>query len=665
LLHDRITRATLAGAVCTLAAAGLVASEPAVAPASAGAGTGWTVTDVSPPGATSATAYGISAAGDVAGGYATAAGAAAGFRWHAGTATQLPGVDNWAVARALDDAGGAYGAMYDGNGGQVAVRWSPDGTTRTSLGALNGNYSEVFAVNGTGNAAGDSYGPTGQVEAVAWDAGATSPSGLGGLVPGGASHARSINSNGVIAGDADVVPGGARHAVTWGPDGITDLGTPVGYSTTDSAYIDDLGHVAGRALSDPAPGPTPQPQPSATPGPGSTPSPNPGPSSHFDGFFWDGTTFTIIPPGSGGTFVEVAGIAATPSGEVVVGRTDAQDAAGYHQFPFIWHPGDPGPTDLNSLLAPGSMTLQTPFGVNRAGQIVGQDPGGYHALLLSPPSGSGSVTTTATGDADGRTLVTTDPAGTGATAGAPVQTSIDFPLAEGQSEAVAVSVSDPAAPAPTGYSFLGKEVTIDLPGITAPPSAPIVITFLIDGSLSPDPDTITLTRTNADGSVDVAQRCTSPGVAAPDPCLTAGYVAPGTGPGSDVVMTVYTTHASRWAPIRRSGFTFTGFAQPVDNPPVLNAVKAGATVPVRFSLGGNQGTSIFAFGYPQVTSIPCPARAVVDQIEQTTTSKSKLTYDPRSGYYTYGWRSPQSPGCVRLDLKFADGTDRYADFRLR
>ena len=43
---------------------------------------------------------------------------------------------------------------------------------------------------------------------------------------------------------------------------------------------------------------------------------------------------------------------------------------------------------------------------------------------------------------------------------------------------------------------------------------------------------------------------------------------------------------------------FEGFFQPVDNLPVVNTVKAGSTVPLKFSLGGYHGTAIFATGYP-------------------------------------------------------------------
>src|SRR5438445_3582384 len=41
-------------------------------------------------------------------------------------------------------------------------------------------------------------------------------------------------------------------------------------------------------------------------------------------------------------------------------------------------------------------------------------------------------------------------------------------------------------------------------------------------------------------------------------------------------------------------YSFSGFFAPVDNPPTFNRVKAGTAVPVKFSLGGDQGLNIFA-----------------------------------------------------------------------
>ena len=59
----------------------------------------------------------------------------------------------------------------------------------------------------------------------------------------------------------------------------------------------------------------------------------------------------------------------------------------------------------------------------------------------------------------------------------------------------------------------------------------------------------------------------------------------------------------------KSGYAFTGFFQPVSNPPKINRIKAGSLIPVRFSLGGNFGANIFATGYPQSQPIACSTGA--------------------------------------------------------
>ena len=50
-------------------------------------------------------------------------------------------------------------------------------------------------------------------------------------------------------------------------------------------------------------------------------------------------------------------------------------------------------------------------------------------------------------------------------------------------------------------------------------------------------------------------------------------------------------------------FSFTGFFTPVNNLPVVNQVKAGQAVPLKFSLDGYQGLDIFAAGYPKSVAI--------------------------------------------------------------
>ena len=50
-------------------------------------------------------------------------------------------------------------------------------------------------------------------------------------------------------------------------------------------------------------------------------------------------------------------------------------------------------------------------------------------------------------------------------------------------------------------------------------------------------------------------------------------------------------------------FPFQGFFRPLapdtGDVPVLNVVKAGSSVPLKFSLGGDQGLNVSAPGYPR------------------------------------------------------------------
>ena len=74
-------------------------------------------------------------------------------------------------------------------------------------------------------------------------------------------------------------------------------------------------------------------------------------------------------------------------------------------------------------------------------------------------------------------------------------------------------------------------------------------------------------------------------------------------------------------------YGFTGFFQPVDNLPIVNKANAGSAIPVKFSLGGNQGLDIFAANYPRFIAGPCDG-GPTDVIEQTVTAnQSGLLYD--------------------------------------
>lgn len=114
-----------------------------------------------------------------------------------------------------------------------------------------------------------------------------------------------------------------------------------------------------------------------------------------------------------------------------------------------------------------------------------------------------------------------------------------------------------------------------------------------------------------------------------------------------------------------TSYTFTGFFAPVDNPPVRNVSKAGSAVPVKFSLGGNRGLSIFSQGYPASQAVGCDSSAPLSDIEETVTAgQSSLSYDALFDRYTYVWKTQKAwaNSCRRLVLRFIDGTTRTADF---
>ena len=114
-------------------------------------------------------------------------------------------------------------------------------------------------------------------------------------------------------------------------------------------------------------------------------------------------------------------------------------------------------------------------------------------------------------------------------------------------------------------------------------------------------------------------------------------------------------------------YDFGGFFSPVDDLPTFNTVKAGRAIPVKFSLGGDQGLDIFAEGYPRSGTIPADPDAPLDAIEQTETAgESSLSYDPTTDQYTYVWKTDKAwAGQTRqLVLKLDDGSENEANFEL-
>jgi hypothetical protein len=111
---------------------------------------------------------------------------------------------------------------------------------------------------------------------------------------------------------------------------------------------------------------------------------------------------------------------------------------------------------------------------------------------------------------------------------------------------------------------------------------------------------------------------------------------------------------------------FTGFFAPVDNSPIVNVAKAGSTIPVKFSLGGNRGLAIFSGGDPRVIKLSSCGTGAIDEIETVSTTNNGLVYDAASGQYQYNWKTVKGlTGCYRLDVVLADVTTYSAFFQFK
>ena len=100
----------------------------------------------------------------------------------------------------------------------------------------------------------------------------------------------------------------------------------------------------------------------------------------------------------------------------------------------------------------------------------------------------------------------------------------------------------------------------------------------------------------------------------------------------------------------------------------MNKTKAGSTVPVKFSLGGNYGEDVLAEGYPLSEPYACSTTSRSTGHPEPTRSVNggELTYDSASDTYTYLWKTDKTwTGCRELVLRFVDGTAHSAFFDFR
>jgi hypothetical protein len=118
-----------------------------------------------------------------------------------------------------------------------------------------------------------------------------------------------------------------------------------------------------------------------------------------------------------------------------------------------------------------------------------------------------------------------------------------------------------------------------------------------------------------------------------------------------------------------AAWSLKGFYQPVDMNGVLNTVKAGSTVPLKFEIftGPTELTST-----SQVTSlthkeVSCTTlSSAADDIETIATGGTSLRYDATAGQFVYNWQTPKKAGaCYIVTMTTQDGSRLAANFKLK
>ena len=118
----------------------------------------------------------------------------------------------------------------------------------------------------------------------------------------------------------------------------------------------------------------------------------------------------------------------------------------------------------------------------------------------------------------------------------------------------------------------------------------------------------------------------------------------------------------------------TGFYQPVDMSPVvgpviLNTVKGGSTVPLKFEIfvGTTERTSVADIQSFLFQEFACSAVSSFDApIEVTTTGGTSLRYDPTAGQFIQNWQTPKTVGkCYQVRMTARDGSHLDAYFKTK
>lgn len=153
-------------------------------------------------------------------------------------------------------------------------------------------------------------------------------------------------------------------------------------------------------------------------------------------------------------------------------------------------------------------------------------------------------------------------------------------------------------------------------------------------------------------------------------CIISGY---STGVGPQTMTATAEDNAGNTAIATRSytvrpPFTLGGFFQPVDMNGMVNTVKNGATVPLKFTVldGGVAQTSTSVVSSFRQIKVPCDDSLTADDIEIVSTGGTSLRYDATGGQFIQNWQTPKQVGaCYTATVTFISNQTISANFKLK
>ncbi|MEY2515292.1 MAG: hypothetical protein QOJ89_2650 [bacterium] len=152
-------------------------------------------------------------------------------------------------------------------------------------------------------------------------------------------------------------------------------------------------------------------------------------------------------------------------------------------------------------------------------------------------------------------------------------------------------------------------------------------------------------------------------------CVVTGYSA---ATGSHTMTATATDNAGNATTVTRTYnvrvFTLSGFFAPVDMGGVVNTVKGGSTVPLKFTVvdEGVVQTSTSVVATFRQTKVNCTTTAVLDDIEIVSTGGTALRYDTTGAQFIQNWQTPKLAGnCYVATVTFIDGQSISANFKLK